>query len=137
MAVLYLALADILVVLHLAFVAFVVLGGLLAFRWHRAPWIHLPAALWGFLIEVFGWICPLTPLEVRLRQLGGEAGYEGGFVEHYLLPVLYPSGLTREHQLILGALVVLVNLVVYGLWIRRKRRASNAATVNAPGEGSG
>ena len=137
MAVLYLVFADILVVLHLAFVAFVVLGGLLAFRWPRAPWVHLPAALWGFLIEVFGWICPLTPLEVRLRRLGGEAGYEGGFVEHYLLPVLYPSELTRGHQLILGALVVVVNVGIYGVWLRWRRRRDEVPGNGDPKEHAG
>jgi hypothetical protein len=138
---LYLILADLLVILHLAFVAFVVLGGLFVFRWRRAAWVHLPAALWGFLIELFGWICPLTPLEVRLRRLGGEAGYSGGFVEHYLLPVLYPQGLTRTHQIILGTLVVAVNGGVYGWWLLRRRRqrlASRARPedrnqVNGPG----
>ncbi len=133
----YLFLADILVVLHLAFVLFVVLGGLLLFRWPRVAWAHLPAALWGFLIEAFGWVCPLTPLEVRLRRLGGEAGYAGGFVEHYLLPVLYPSGLTRTHQVVLGGLVVVVNVGVYGWWLatqRRNRKSGGPEVSDAGGD---
>jgi hypothetical protein len=114
---LYRFLADVTVVLHLAFVVFVVLGGLLVLRRRRLVFLHLPAAIWGILIELGGWVCPLTPLENRFRRLGGEAGYEGGFVEHYLLPVLYPSGLTRGHQIWLGILVGLLNLAVYGLVI--------------------
>jgi hypothetical protein len=108
--------ADVVVLLHLAFVLFVVVGGLLVFRWRWVALLHLPAAVWGALIEFAGWICPLTPLENRLRRLGGEQGYPGGFVEHYILPVLYPADLNRGLQLILGALVVAVNLAVYG-WL--------------------
>jgi hypothetical protein len=119
--------ADGVVVLHLAFVAFVVLGGLLVLRWPRVAWVHLPVALYGFLIEVVGWVCPLTPLENRLREAAGQAGYEGGFVEHYLLPVLYPAELTREVQWVLAGVVVVVNVVVYGIVWRRRRLARRAA----------
>jgi hypothetical protein len=115
-------LADLVVVLHVAFVVFVVLGGLLALRWPRVLWIHAPAAVWGALIELGGWICPLTPLENELRRRGGEAGYAGGFVEHYVLPVLYPGALTRGVQLVLGALVIVVNVAVYAVVISRMRR---------------
>ena len=122
---LYLLIADLLVLLHLAFVGFVVVGVLLVLRWPRLAWIHLPCALWGALIEFSGWVCPLTPLENRFRQLGGQAGYAGGFVEHYLLPVLYPQGLTRPVQVVLGMLVLILNAAAYGyLW---HRRASNTA----------
>lgn len=124
---LYRVLVDIVVVVHLAFVVFVVAGGLLVWRWPRLAWLHVPAAVWGALIEFAGWICPLTPLENRLRRLGGEAGYEGGFVETYVLAILYPSGLTRTHQIVLGALVLAVNFAVYGrLWWKR-RQAKEAA----------
>lgn len=116
-------LADGVVGLHLAFVLFVVAGGLLVLRWRWLAWIHLPAAAWGALIEFAGWICPLTPLENELRRRAGEAGYAGGFVEHYLLPVLYPSGLTRGVQIALGLLVLILNLAVYGWIVRRGRRA--------------
>ncbi|HET9226996.1 MAG TPA: DUF2784 domain-containing protein [Thermoanaerobaculia bacterium] len=119
---LYRILADAVVVLHFAFVLFVVLGGLLALRWPRAAWFHLPAAVWGAGIEFLGGICPLTPLEIRLRRLGGEAGYSGGFVEHYILPVLYPEALTRDVQYILGGIVIALNLLVYGIVLRRLRR---------------
>jgi hypothetical protein len=120
----YRLLADLVVVVHLLFVVFVVAGGLLVLRRPRLAWLHVPAAVWGALIEFAGWICPLTPLENRLRRLGGEAGYEGGFVDEYLLAILYPSGLTRTHQIVLGALVLVLNLAVYGyaLW-RRSRKA--------------
>ena len=114
--------ADILVVLHLAFVLFVLLGGLLVYRWPRWAWLHVPAFAWGAVIEFNGWICPLTPLEQRFRAAAGEGGYSGGFVEHYLLPMLYPEGLTREIQLGLGLLVLGVNAVVYGAWLWRMRR---------------
>lgn len=116
----YLLIANLLVLLHLAFVGFVVLGALLVLRWPRLAWIHLPCALWGALIEFAGWVCPLTPLEIRFRQLGGQAGYAGGFIEHYLLPVLYPQNLTRSVQVALGTLVLILNAATYRrLWRRR------------------
>ena len=106
-------LADLVVVLHFAFVLFVVFGGLLVLRWPRLAYVHLPVALYGALIELVGWICPLTPLEKRLRESAGLEGYQGGFVEHYILPVLYPAGLTRNVQLVLGLIVIGMNLVIY------------------------
>ncbi|MDH3224105.1 MAG: DUF2784 domain-containing protein [Gemmatimonadota bacterium] len=114
-------LADLVVVVHFAFIVFVILGGLLALRWRRAMWLHLPAAAWGFAIEAFGWICPLTPLENRLRRASGEAGYPGGFIEHYLIPIMYPAGLTRGVQWVLAGVVVLVNVALYTLVWRRHR----------------
>lgn len=119
---LYRALADLTALIHLGFVFFVVLGGLLVLRRPRWAWLHLPAVVWGIAIEWGGWICPLTPLENRLRALGSQAGYPGGFVEHYLLPVLYPGGLTRSMQLLLGAFVLVVNAAVYGALVARRRR---------------
>ncbi|HJP60563.1 MAG TPA: DUF2784 domain-containing protein [Gemmatimonadaceae bacterium] len=117
----YRALADLVLVLHLGFVVFVVLGGLLVFRW---PWIallHVPAAIWGVLIEYMGWICPLTPLENSFRMRGGEAGYSGGFIQHYIQPVLYPAGLTRSMQLVLGSLALFLNLAAYGFVVARSK----------------
>ena len=131
---LYRILADLVVILHFAFVLFVVLGGLFALRWPRAAWIHLPAALWGAGIELLAGICPLTPLENRLRRLGGEAGYSGGFVEHYVLPVLYPAGLTHDVQLVLGTVVVVLNVVIYAVVWRRRRRGLSTAELHRPGE---
>ena len=116
-------LADLVVLAHFLFVLFVVLGGLLVLRWPRVAYLHLPVAAYGALIELVGWICPLTPLEKRLREQAGLAGYEGGFVEHYILPVLYPSGLNRGVQLMLGALVIGINVVIYGHIIRRRQRS--------------
>ena len=115
--------ADLVLVVHLAFVLFVVLGGLLALRWPRVAWVHVPVALYGAIIEFVGFVCPLTPLEIALRRRGGEAGYSGGFIEHYVTAWLYPTGLTREIQLALGVAVLVVNGVVYALWFRRRRRA--------------
>jgi hypothetical protein len=119
----YRALADFVVIVHIAFVAFVVFGGLLVLRRPRLAWLHLPAAVWGVMIEFAGWMCPLTPLENSFRVRGGEAGYAGGFVEHYLLPVLYPAALTREVQLALGTIVLALNLAVYGALLARRRSA--------------
>lgn len=124
---LYRVLADAVVVIHALFVVFVVLGGLAVLRWPRLAWAHLPAAAWGALIEFAGWICPLTPLEKRLRLLAGQAAYEDGFIEHYLLPILYPPGLTRGTQVVLGLVVLAINLAVYALLSRRwaiRRRGS-------------
>ena len=118
-------LADLVVVVHLAFVVLVVFGGLLVLRWPRLALIQLPAAVWGVVIEWAGWICPLTPLENSLRARGGAAGYGGGFVEHYLLGVLYPAGLTRNVQIVLGLTVLLVNAIAYGLLLARWRRADD------------
>ncbi len=119
----YSLLADAVVVLHVAFVVFVVLGGLLVWRWEKVAWIHVPAAVWGALIEFTGWICPLTPLENWLRTRAGEAGYTSGFVEHYLVPILYPAGLTPTLQVLLGLFVLAINGAVYGgLLIRYRRR---------------
>jgi hypothetical protein len=134
---LYLLLADLTVVVHLAFVVFVVVGGLLALRWRWVAWLHVPAAVWGALIELQGWVCPLTPLEVKLRDMGGEAGYGGGFVEHYLLPLLYPGDLTRRHQVILGVFVVVLNLVVYGVVVWRARRTPGRRETQVRMEESG
>jgi hypothetical protein len=118
----YAALASIVLAIHGAFVLFVVAGGALALRWPRAAWAHLPAAAWGAGIELAGGVCPLTPLENRLRTLAGQAGYDGGFVEHYLLAWLYPDGLTREIQVALGLAVVFLNVAVYAtVWMRSRR----------------
>lgn len=118
----YRTLADIVMVTHLAFVLFVVFGGLLVLRWRRWVWLHFPAFVWGVVIELTGWICPLTPFENYLRRRGGEEGYETGFIDHYITPVLYPEGMTRSDQIILGALVLLINIAVYSwlLWRWRK-----------------
>jgi len=114
-------LADLTVWLHVGFVVFAVAGGLLVLRWRRLLWIHIAAVLWAAGIEFLGWICPLTPLENWLRQKSGAAGYQSDFIANYLLPVLYPAGLTRKMQIILGFSVLLVNAVIYA-WIFRTRR---------------
>lgn len=130
---LYRVLADLVVILHLGFVLFVALGGLLALRWPRAAWLHLPAAIWGAGIEFVQGICPLTPLENHLRRLGGEEGYSGGFVEHYVLPVLYPAGLGHGVQLGLGIFVVALNAVIYTVVLRRRRRSTGTPAARPSG----
>ena len=115
-------LADLVVTLHLAFALFTVLGGLLALRWRWFAWLHLPAATWGGFVEVTGRICPLTPLENWLRSVAGGSTYEGDFIEHYLVPIVYPPSLTREIQLALGALLVVVNSAIYTIVWRRRTR---------------
>lgn len=114
--------ADAVLAAHAAFVAFVVTGGWLALRWPRLAWLHLPAAVWGAAISFGGWLCPLTPLEVALRRAAGEAGWAGGFVEHYLLAALYPEGLTRGLQAALGAGVIAANALPYALLVASRRR---------------
>ena len=113
--------ADAVLVVHLAFVLFVVFGGLLVLRWPKLAWVHVPAAVWAALVEVNGWICPLTPLEVALREAAGEAGYRGDFLQHYLFALLYPEGLTRAMQVGLGGFVVLINAAIYVVILRRPR----------------
>ena len=115
--------ADGVLLLHLGFILFVLLGGVLAVRWRWAPLLHLPAAAWGVYIELSGGLCPLTPLENRLRIAAGDAGYAGGFIEQYLLALIYPAGLTQDVQYVLAAIVVGVNALAYG-WVWRRRRRS-------------
>lgn len=117
----YLLLADLLVLAHLAFVAFVAAGALAVWRWPRAAWLHLPAAAWGVAIELWGGVCPLTPIENRLRRLGGGETYAGDFLREYLLAALYPAGLTRGVQIALGMLAAAVNIAFYAWWLRRRQ----------------
>ena len=113
--------ADFLVVLHLGFIVFVLLGGLFVLRWRWVLYLHVPAAVWGTLIEFLGWRCPLTPLEQYFRQLNGLS-YQGGFMDHYILPLIYPAGYTRQMQIFFGISVVVVNGVIYGCLIARHMR---------------
>ncbi len=122
--------ADAVVALHLGFILFVVAGGILTWRWPRVAWLHLPAALWGCLIEFSGWICPLTPLENHWRVLAGQQGYRGGFVEHYIIPIVYPAQLTRGIQILLGAAVLLLNVAAYTIYFRRRIRQTSSADPN-------
>ena len=119
------ALATLVVVVHFAFILFVMFGGLLALRWRKAPWLHLPAAAWGAFVELTGRICPLTPLENSLRRAAGEAGYPGHFIEHYLVRLIYPAGLTPEIQITLGVGANLLNVAIY-TWVLRRWRAREA-----------
>ena len=130
---LYRVLTDLVVVAHFAFVIFAVAGAFLVLRWRWVAWVHLPVVGWAALIEFAGWVCPLTPLENWLRMRGGAMGYHGGFVEHYIIPILYPGQLTRSVQIALGALVLLINAGIYGVtWnvtrLRKKRRAVSDPT---------
>ena len=119
----YRLLADLVVVAHLLFVLFVIGGGLLALRWRRVAWLHLPAAAWGGIVELQGWICPLTYLENHLRRLGGENGYDWPFITRTLEPVLYPVGLTRPTQVVMGSAVLAFNALLYAhLWRRTRRQ---------------
>lgn len=113
--------ADAVLVLHFAFLLFVIFGGLAVLRWPRLAWAHLPAVFWGAFIEFSGRICPLTPLENWLRAQGGERGYSGGFIDHYVTSLIYPDGLTRPMQFGLGALVVAINGFVYWRLLKRSQ----------------
>ena len=118
----YSLLADGIVVLHLIFIIFALLGGLLVFRWRRIIWLHLPVAFWAASVEFSGWICPLTPLENWLRMQAGASSYSGGFIEHYFLPLIYPSWLTYDLQIILGSIVIATNALIYWLIIRQWKK---------------
>jgi hypothetical protein len=121
----YPLLADLVLIIHLTFVVFVLCGGLLVLKWRWIAWLHLPAAIWGVVVEFTGWICPLTPLENWLRVQGGEAGYEDDFTTRYLLPILYPVDLIRDIQLLLGTVVIAVNAGMYcWLWRTQARGAA-------------
>jgi hypothetical protein len=125
--------ADAVLVLHLAFIVFVVLGGILSFRWRWMPLVHLPAAGWGAFVELSGRICPLTPLENLLRLRAGQSGYAGGFIEHYVLGLISPAGLTRDWQFILAAIVIFANIAIYaGVVLRRRRDHGRAPTHPVP-----
>jgi len=120
--------ADIIVLLHFAFILFVSVGGVLVLRWPRLAWLHLPCVAWGVLIEATGGICPLTPLEMRFRLAAGEPGYSGDFIDRYLLPIIYPSGLTRGVQIGLGIALLLFNLIIYAFaWNRRRKTLTQDA----------
>ena len=119
---LYRVLADFVLIVHLLFIAFVVAGGFAAVRWPKLAWAHVPCFVWGALIEFAGWICPLTPLENDLRIASGQAGYSGGFIERYLLPIIYPGALTREIQIWLGVSVLALNVLAYAWLVRRLQR---------------
>ena len=119
----YRILADAVLVLHFAFIAFALLGGLLVVRWPRVAWVHLPAPAWAAGIAFFGGICPLTPLENRLRAAGGETGYAGGFIEHHLEALIYPGWLTREIQVALGVVVLAINVFAYARILRPRGRS--------------
>ncbi len=116
-------LADALVAFHCAFVLFVLAGGLLVLRWPRVAWLHVPCALWGVAVELLGWICPLTPLENEWRARAGLSGYPGGFIERYLVPVLYPDALERGLQITLGLFALALNVAVYTRVLRQRRPA--------------
>jgi len=115
--------ADAVLLLHLGFIVFVALGVLLVFRWRWVACLHIPCAVWGALIELAGWVCPLTPLENRLRVAAGSSGYGGGFIDHYITSILYPAGLTREVPLALGRRAIAINLCAYGFVALRSQRA--------------
>jgi hypothetical protein len=119
---LYNVLADAIVITHFLFIVFVVGGGLLVIRRPKIAFVHLPAAVWGAAVELFGWICPLTPLENRFRDLAGETPYSGDFIARYLLPVIYPENLTTSIQYLLGGLVIAVNVIIYVIAIRKHRK---------------
>jgi hypothetical protein len=122
--------ADLVLIAHVAFVVFVLFGALLVLRWPRLLGFHVAAVLWGALVEFTGAICPLTPLEVRLRQLGGGIGYQGDFIGHYLTAMLYPAGLTREMQIGLGFAALVPNAVAYGYLVARKKRIAQQRGVS-------
>jgi hypothetical protein len=120
-------LADLVVVAHFLFVVFAVFGGLIGLRYRKIIWMHLPALLWAVVVEFTGWICPLTPLEQWIRTQGGVETYSGSFIEHYLVAILYPAGLTRSIQIFLGALLLGFNLLVYALVFRRWKEQRKSA----------
>ena len=119
--------ADLIVLIHFAFILFVVAGGFLVVKWHKVSLLHIPAAVWGVSIEFSGWICPLTPLENELRFAGGGTGFSGGFIERYIVSLIYPEELTSGIQFLLGTIVVVINISIYGylLWQHKKKQSKH------------
>ncbi len=116
-------LADLVLIVHTLFIIFAVFGGLIVLKWYKVMWLHIPCALWGALIEFFGWICPLTYLENYLREIGNGNYHESSFIQHYLLPIIYPPGLTTDIQILLGTIVIVINLIVYCIvWYYRYQK---------------
>lgn len=118
-------LADALVLLHFCFILWVVFGGIIALKYPRLAWIHLPALCWGVLISMFGFYCPLTEWEIIFRHRADQQGYSGGFIQHYLLAIIYPSGLTRQHQIFMGVLLLAINMAVYWRLASKRRGRHN------------
>jgi len=116
---LYQIAAEVVVVIHFIFICFVITGGLLVLRWRWVAWVHLPVVVWGALVELMSWVCPLTPFENWLRRAAGGQGYTGGYIEHYLIPIIYPAGLTHEIQIMLGVFVIIINLIIYAVVFQR------------------
>ena len=127
----YQLLADLTVLLHFLFILFAIAGAALVVRWARLAWVHLPTVLWAVVMELAGWYCPLTPLENLLRRVGGEATYQEGFIAHYLLPVIYPTGLTRPVQITLGAGLLVFNVAMYVVVLRRVRGGSTGSQTSS------
>ena len=115
-------LANTLLLIHFLFIVFALFGGLFIFRYRWVAWLHIPVFIWAAVISFVGWICPLTPWEVSLRRAAGQEGYTGGFIEHYITPIIYPAGYTREFAITAGVTVLVINLLVYGIAIYRLRR---------------
>ena len=117
----YNVLADVIVLAHFLFIAFVICGGLLVIRWPRVAFVHLPAAIWGAVVEIFGWVCPLTPLENNFRLLAGNSSYSGDFIARYLIPLIYPGNLTTTIQQLFGGMVITVNMIIYTIVLRKHK----------------
>jgi hypothetical protein len=128
--------ADTIVVLHVAFVIFVVAGGLLTLRWRWLAWVHVPAAIWGTVVEFAGWVCPLTPVENALRAYSGTEVYRGDFIEHYILPLLYPAQLTRSLQFLIGSFALALNVVVYWYVLTHRHHERRSRTLSGSSDSS-
>ncbi len=123
---LYQLVADLIVLIHFAFIVFVLAGGLLVFKWHWILWLHIPAAIWGALIVMVGWICPLTPIENMLRQGGAGVAYPSGFIDRYFAPLIYPADFTDEMAIAMGVVVIVINVLVYSIFLVRRKREIDA-----------
>jgi hypothetical protein len=121
----YRLLSDFIVIAHFLYILFVITGALIALRWKKIIWLHIPAVIWGATVEYTGWICPLTPWETRFRMLAGEEVYHGDFIGNYILPVIYPEEVTRNIQIVLGTIVIIVNIMLYGIIINRSVKGKN------------